>query len=79
MGLSACKWFICDGRTIRIMIESDSSVSLVPRIGGNGIARKSKSYNIGGFYNLVDNSSNTRMRYFELEVTRYESRDTYIL
>ena len=79
MGVSACKWFSGDGRMMSIMIESDSSVYLVPRIGGNGIARKSISYNIGEFCNLVDNSSNTRMRYFELEVTRYESRDTYIL
>jgi hypothetical protein len=63
MGLSACEWFNCEGRTIRIMIECNSSVSMVPRIGGNGIARKSKSYNIGGFYNLVDNSSNTRKVY----------------
>ena len=73
------EWLNCDGRTIRITIERHSAVSVVPRIGGNGFARKSKSHNIGEFYNLVDNSSNTRMRYLELEIARYESKDTYIL
>ena len=54
------EWFNYDTRVIRTRSEDESSVSLVLRTGGNGFARNLKSYNIGEFYNLVDNSSKTR-------------------